>query len=127
MKDTDPEKRVDFGNYVLEQNLNAPNWSNNIVFSDEATFHLHNCYYYSNENPHQILEKGMKSQTVKIWAMVSYRHGIIHHVFNGTVNGEKYARLLETVVFPFFQRKRNCIYQQDGVPVYWSLARHEST
>ena len=51
MKDTDPEKRVDFCNYVLEQNLATPDWSNNIVFSDEATFHLngkvnlHNCFY----------------------------------------------------------------------------------
>ena len=128
MKDTDPEKRVDFCNYVLEQNLNAPDWSNNIVFSDEATFHLngnvnlHNCFYYSNENPHQILEKGMKSQYVTIWAMVSYRHGIIHHVFTGSVNGENYAHLLETVVFPFLRRKRNCIYQQDGAPAHWSLA-----
>ena len=64
----------------------------------------------------------MKSQSVTIWAMVSYRHCIIHHVFNGTVNGENYAHLLETVVLSFFRRKRNCIYQQDGAPAHWSLA-----
>ena len=64
----------------------------------------------------------MKSQSVTIWAMVSYRHGIIHHVFTGSVNGENYAHLLETVVFPFLRRKRNCIYQQDGAPAHWSLA-----
>ena len=84
----------------------TPDWSNIIVFSDEATFHLngnvnlHNCFYYASENPHQILEKGMKSQSVTIWAMISYRHGIIYHVFDGTVNGENYAHLLETVVSP---------------------------
>ena len=50
MKDADPEERVDFRGYVLEHNLATPDWSNNIVFSDEAAFHLngnvnlHNCF-----------------------------------------------------------------------------------
>ena len=51
LHDTDPEKKVDFCIYVLEQKLAAPDWSNNIIFSDEATSHLngkvnlHNCFY----------------------------------------------------------------------------------
>lgn len=128
LKDTDLEKRLNFCNFVNEHD---EDWINNIVFSDEATFHLngrvnlHNCYYYATENPHQIVEKPMKSKSVTIWAMISYRHGIIYHVFDGTVNGQNYSHLLETVVVPFFQRNRSCIYQHDGAPAHWSLAvRH---
>ena len=84
---------------------------------------MHNCFYYASENPHQIHEKELKSKAVTIWAMISYHHGITHYVFDGTVNREKYANLLESTVFPFFSRRCHIprIYQQDGAPAHWSL------
>ena len=126
LKDSDFEQRVLFCDYVLQQNRNDSRWSNSIGFSDEATFHLngrvnmHNCFYYSVTNSHITETKPMRSPSVCVWAMITYRHGIIHHVFDGNVNGERYSHLLETVVLPFLRRKQNIIFQQDGAPVHYS-------
>lgn len=128
LKEIDFEPRLTFCRSVLNLCKQTPGWHQKIVFSDEAVFHLngqvnlHNCFYYSTENPHVTCTKPMKSQSVCFWAMITFDHGIVHHVMEGTVTGERYCNLLQEIVFPFLQRKRSLIYQQDGAPSHFSNA-----
>ena len=128
LKEIDFEPRLFFCRSVLDLNLETPGWHQKIVFSDEAVFHLngqvnlHNCFYYSTENPHVTCIKPLKSPSVCFWAMISFDYGIVHHVIDGTVTGDKYCDLLREIVIPFLRRKRSLIYQQDGAPCHFSHA-----
>ena len=48
-----------------------------IYWSDESTFNLngvvnrHNCYYWSEENPHKVIEKQPQSIGLNVWPAIS--------------------------------------------------------
>lgn len=127
LKDVDYPKRLLFCSQILQREEERPNWSNNIVFSDEASFHvngqvnLHNSFYYAADNPHLTTEKPMKSPAVTFWVMISYQHGLTHRVIYDTVNSENYASILEETVVPFIRPRRSLVFQQDGAPAHFSL------
>lgn len=87
---------------------------NNILFSDEAHFHLNghvnkqNCRYWAAENPRAKHQKPLHSPKVTVWAAIS-AHGIIGPYFfenqqgqSVTVNSDRYIAMLRN----FFSR--NC-------------------
>lgn len=127
LKDTDYPKRHFFCSQIIQREEERPSWSNSIVFSDEASFHLngqvnlHNSFYYASENPRLTTEKPMKSAAITFWVMISHQHGLTYRVIHDTVNSENYASLLEECVVPFIQPRRSLIFQQDGAPAHFSL------
>lgn len=127
LKEADYPRRHFFCSQIIQRDQQQTNWSNNMVFSDEATFHLngqvnlHNSFYYAYGNPHLTTEKPMKSRAITFWAMISYQHGIIHRVIYDTVNSENYASILQETVVPFMRPKRSLVFQQDGAPAHFSL------
>ena len=85
------DKRLEFGNVVL-------NWLDNneinfgqIWFSDEAHFHLDGCVNKQNwriwgtENPHFSIEKSLHPQRVTVWCALSSRGIIGAEFIDGTV------------------------------------------
>ena len=72
INEDDFEKRLTFCNYVIQMQLLDPMWHHNIIFTDEATFHLnelvnrHNCYYYAQNNEHKIMIKPLKSSAITL-------------------------------------------------------------
>jgi hypothetical protein len=72
LKEQDFPKRVQFCETLLNH-LNM----NNLIMSDEATFHLtgdvnkHNCRIWASENPHTFYEQQRDSPKVTVWCAVS--------------------------------------------------------
>ena len=68
----DYQKREDFANWVLINYDEDKNFSENIIFSDEACFSMHgdinsqNCRFWSKENPGQIFEVPPHNQKVVV-------------------------------------------------------------
>ena len=86
ISDDDKVQRLQFSNLILQHQQRDSNFVGNIVFSDEATFHLngsvnlHNAFIYAEENPHAVIVKPLKSASITCWAMISPHHGITYHV-----------------------------------------------
>ncbi|CAH2108533.1 unnamed protein product [Euphydryas editha] len=83
LKDTDYANRLNFANEMLRQLNNF----DNILFSDEANFHLNghvnkqNCRYWVEENPRRKHARPLHSPKVVVWAAMSAR-GIIGPFFH---------------------------------------------
>lgn len=109
---------------------------NNILFSDEAHFHLNghvnkqNSRYWASDNPHFKHQKPMHSPKVTVWAAIS-THGIIGPFFfedqrgnSVTVNTERYVAMLRNFFFPQlsgFQGYNSATwFQQDGATCHTS-------
>lgn len=111
---------------------------NNILFSDEAHFHINghvnkqNCRYWAAENPRAKHEKPLHSPKVTVWAAIS-AHGIIGPYFfeneqgqSVTVNSDRYIAMLRDYFFPQLQQfeayNRATWFQQDGATCHTSNA-----
>ncbi|KAJ8921281.1 hypothetical protein NQ315_013754 [Exocentrus adspersus] len=68
LNEDDPDRRLDFCEEIMFRCDRDPNFLNNVVYSEEATFYLngsvnrHNCRYWSQENPHWIQEYHSQNQ-----------------------------------------------------------------
>ena len=74
--------------------------------------------YYSTENQHLTIVHPLKSETITVWAAVSYDHGISFVIMNQTLNSKRCVEILETKVALFILQDK--IYQQDGAPLHFS-------
>ena len=124
----DYTSRLEFANLVINRNEQDGNFVGNIVFSDEASFHLngsvnmHNAFIYAEENPHAICVKPLRSSALTCWAMISLHHGITFHIQDSTMNAERYHDILELKVLPVLKDRRNRAqhFQQDGAPAHYA-------
>lgn len=129
---TDYPLRLNFANEMLQR---FPTFEN-IMFSDEANFHLnghvnrHNCRYWANENPRQKHERPLHSPKVIVWAAMS-GEGIIGPYFfedqrgrTVTVNSERYCAMLRNFLVPQLQMfegfNEETWFQQDGATCHTS-------
>lgn len=123
LNDDDPDRRLEFCNWILGQNSS---FVNSIVFSDESSFYLnglvnkHNAHYYSTENEHRLMEIPIKSPAYTVWAAISYHHGVVYSISDETMNKERYLNILQTKVGPFMQLRHNKYFQQDGAPPHYA-------
>lgn len=132
LKDTDFGARLAFA----EEMLRRFSTFENILFSDEAHFHLNgfvnrqNCRYWNDENPKMKHQKPLHSPKVTVWAAISSK-GIIGPFFfedsrgrNITVNTDRYVAMLEGYLTPELARSRiantRTWFQQDGATCHTS-------
>lgn len=109
---------------------------NNILFSDEAHFHLNghvnkqNCRYWAEENPKSKHQKPLHSPKVTVWAAISAQ-GIIGPYFfedershTVTVNSDRYTTMLREFFFlqlhQFEPFNMQTWFQQDGATCHTS-------
>src|SRR5690349_12313492 len=65
--------RMDGCNALIQNIDNDNRFLENIIFSDEATFHIsglvnrHNCRIWGDENPHELYEHERDSSKVSVW------------------------------------------------------------
>lgn len=96
LKPTDPADRLFFANEIMDR---FPE-TDNILFSDEAHFHLNghvnkqNCRYWSRENPKQKHQRPLHSPKVTVWAAMS-ASGIIGPFFFENDQGRAVSLLFE--------------------------------
>ena len=101
-------------------------FSERIVFSDEATFHLsgkvnkQNVRIWGLQNPHAHIEHVRDSPKVNVFCAISRSSVYGPYFFDGnTVNGQQYLALLQKWLFPRLHED-NFIFQQDGAPPHRS-------
>lgn len=132
LKDTDPMHRLNFANEMFDRFTSF----NNVLFSDEAHFHINghvnkqNCRYWSCENPNRKHERPLHSPKVTVWAAMS-AHGIIGPYFfedsRGravTVDSQRYVAMIENFFAPELQNfpgfNTRTWFQQDGATAHTS-------
>ncbi|CAH2090217.1 unnamed protein product [Euphydryas editha] len=132
LKKTDYFHRV---NFVQEMFQRFNNFEN-ILFSDEANFHLNgnvnkqNCRYWSNENPKQKHERPLYSTKITVWAAMSSKGIIGPYFFEDrrgrplTVNTDRYCEMLRNFLAPALEEFRGfnsrTWFQQDGATCHTS-------
>ena len=103
---------------------------NEILFSDEAHFHLsgevnrHNCVYWSTENPQHFTTSPLYSPKLTVWMGV-WKGGLIGpYFFEGTVSGASYLQMLNEWLLPQLRNideycEGGLFFMQDGAPPHW--------
>lgn len=131
IKITDKVKRVDFAVFILDSIEENENFLENVMFSDEATFHVsgsvnrHNCRIWGSEPPHEFIEHQRDSPKVNVWCGLMHDRIVGPFIFaEKTINGNIYCDMLELYVFPQIddieQEKGPIFFQQDGAPPHYS-------
>lgn len=134
LKAADHEKRRNFVDWFMRRQHENDGFARNIIFSDEAHFHLNgfvnkqNCRIWGPENPYKVQEKELYPQRVTVWCGF-WVGGIIGPYFfedeEGhavTVNGIRYRQMIRN--FLWFQLNGMDIqelwFQQDGATSHTS-------
>jgi len=102
---------------------------NNLIMGDEAHFHLtglvnkHNCRYWSDRHPRELVQKPLHSSKVTVWCAVAAFAIIGPYFFEDerrnacTVTSERYANMLQDFFIPRLQGlpvNKITYFQQDG-------------
>jgi len=123
LKEADKSERSEFSCRLLGMLDEDTNLIDNIIWSDECRFTLggtcntSNCYYYSDTNPHFVIEEPNISVGLMVWCGVCSRGLIGPFFFEGYVSADSYKMMLDTHVLPEARRvygPANFILQQDG-------------
>ena len=129
LNEDDCDRRVQFCEQMLtmcEQNydiLHSITWSDEAVFKLDGSVNRHNSVYYSTENPHKIVEKGVNSPSLCVWAGLNVNGLIGPFFFQETVTGQSYLSMLSDYLWPTLniQQQQELIFQQDGAPPHYAL------
>ncbi|GFW10068.1 transposable element tc3 transposase [Trichonephila clavipes] len=111
-----------------------PEWPWNILWTDEAHFHLdgsvntHNCRIWEKVNPHSTLRVPLHSPKVTVWCGFSASFILGPYFFEELgaggpviryITGQRYASLLRNKIIPHLQARQcisRIIFMQDGAP-----------
>lgn len=126
----DAEKRMEFCQIMTEHLDNNPQFSENIIFTDEAIFYLNgrvnrqNTRYWATENPHWADDpKMLNHPRVMVWCGIWDNRIIGPFFFDNTVTSKSYLKLLEEKVWPEISLDPNinqAFWQQDGAPAHYA-------
>ncbi|GFS85514.1 uncharacterized protein TNCV_2793861 [Trichonephila clavipes] len=111
-----------------------PEWPWNILWIDEAHFHLdgsvntHNCRIWESDNPHSTLQVPLHSPKVTVWCGFSASFILGPYFFEElgaggpvtcSITGQRYASLLRNNIIPDLQARpclSRIIFMQNGAP-----------
>ena len=105
-----------------------PNLLENIIWSDEAVFHLggfvnrHNSHYWAQETPKKLLKKSQSKPKVTVWCGITATRVIGPFFLRDTMNGERYHHMLEDFIIQEINQmnKDHVIFMQDGAPPHYA-------
>ena len=127
LNEDDHDRRLEFCEVWIGMLDTDPTFPENILWSDEAKFHLngavnrHNCVYWREEPVEYSVEKTATSKGVNVWCGL-HRRGIIGPVFiEDNLNAENYRQILINHVIPFIDAEfEEIVFQQDGAPCHYA-------
>ncbi|GFW06585.1 uncharacterized protein TNCV_2189181 [Trichonephila clavipes] len=115
-----------------------PEWPWNILWTDEAHFHLdglvntHKCRIWETGNPHSTLQVPLHSLKVTVWCGFSAFCILGPYFFEElgaggpvrcSITGQRYASLLRNKIIPDLQARQRLsriIFMQDGAPPHFT-------
>ena len=82
LNEDDPDRRLEFCEWILNSIRQDPTLLDRIFWTDEATFQTngrfngHNCVYLSDINPHLIIEQELNVPRVTVWGGI-WSNGVV--------------------------------------------------
>ena len=128
LNEDDPDRTVEFCEWYLAKCTEDAQFSNKIVWSDEASFKIncsinrHNSSYWATGNPHVIEARHVNLPGVTVWCGLSVLSLIGPFFFYNTVTGAIYLNLLQESIMPCIQEvfgDEEVYFQQDGAPTHY--------
>ena len=100
----DRDIRMEFSEIMLGWKDDWPKLLDNILWSDEATFHVggfihrHNCHFWVDKGLGKTIEKIQSQPKVVVWCGFTSIKFIGRYVLHDTMNGERYLEMLKKIV-----------------------------
>ena len=129
LNEDDPDRRAQFCQTFLQFYNDSPEIVDHILWSDEATFktnghvNRHNCVYWSEENPHEIIEKELNVPGITVWGGITSAGLVGPFFFESTVTGALYLKMLQEKVWSVISQREHIgelYFQQDGAPPHYA-------
>lgn len=133
----DFDARLDFSFWFQGMIEDNPYFGRHVLFTDEATFSSNgtvssqNCRWWSNENPHFVIEcRDQYSFKTNVWCGIIDNRILGPFFFRGNLNAAMYLNFLQTVVSDFIDNlplniRRHFYFQQDGASIHSTNAVRE--
>ena len=127
----DSDRRLQFSENILSEELEGSGILNKIVWSDEANFKLsgavnrHNCVYYATKNPRITIEKQLNQPGVTVWAGLSCKGVVGPIILHTSIDQTVYLNMLQDTIIPQVREQYqndDFYFQQDGAPPHFALA-----
>ena len=113
LNEDDPDRRMEFCEFVVRESANDEHWYRKLHFSDEAVFQVngrvnrHYCHYYGKQNPNVIEETRLRCGKVTVWAMIGGEGLLGMQILDETVNGDRFSDNLRQIVLPVMLNMNN--------------------
>ncbi|KAJ8961915.1 hypothetical protein NQ318_021534 [Aromia moschata] len=93
---TDPERRLDFCNWYLQQIEQDQLFFKNIIWTDESyvssagIFNRHNKHYWSEDNPHQTVDVQNQGRFgFSVWCALYNNRILAYQLYDDNLNGQR--------------------------------------
>lgn len=132
LEPADFERRIQFSHWFLQQSAELPQFSSNVMFSDESCFtrdglfNTHNSHIWDHENPHATVIRGHQQRfSVNVWAGIVDNYLIGPHIFPPRLTGAVYLDFLTNTLPELLEDvplnvRNGLIFQHDGAPPHFS-------
>ena len=94
---------------------------NKVTFKLNEYINRHYCVYWSNNNPHVILEKDINLPGVTVWTAISCIGLIGSILFESTMKQVNHLHMLQTKFWPRVENQNNIYFQQNGAPPHYGI------
>lgn len=107
LKLEDYQRRVQFCETILIRIQEDPNFLKKIIWTDEAKFsregifNRRNEHFWADQNPHVVKEMGFQEKfSFNVFGLLK-DDKIEYHIYEGSLNSERYLQILRSVVNEF--------------------------
>uniref|UniRef100_A0A669CZ07 DUF4817 domain-containing protein n=1 Tax=Oreochromis niloticus TaxID=8128 RepID=A0A669CZ07_ORENI len=129
LNEDDPDRRTEFAEWAKQKLEQDPQFTQKILFSDEANFYVNgevnkqNHRYWSDTNPHWMdPSKTVGTTKVMVWCGIWGTTIVGPFFINGNLKAAGYLKLLHDDVFPSLCTEAGTFpefFQQDGAPPHY--------
>ncbi|CAF3465187.1 unnamed protein product [Rotaria socialis] len=109
LNENDPDRRLEFCECLLDSAGDDPTLLDRILWTEEASFQTngrvnkHNCVYWSDTNPHFIIEQELNVLRLIVWGGI-WSYGVVGpFFFDDNVASQTYTCVLEDNIIPQLQ------------------------
>lgn len=134
LEDGDPANRITFCRFMLNADIENPNFFRKILWTDESKFdqdgitNYHNIHFWSRKadlNPNKKKEQGSQRRfSLNVWMGIIDDNLIGPYFLPNYLNGDTYEEFLRNEVFGLLSEvplatRQGMIYQHDGCPAHY--------